>query len=102
MNTNTEVTNESIERKDAKVLLDEANESKITFTDKVIFSNGRDKAEISVVSEANPEGGKIYKSILDISNTNNIDIGQLKSPISPLSKEEFQRLLITTGATLLN
>lgn len=99
---NTEVTNESIERKDAKVLLDEANESKITFTDKVVFSNGRDKAEISVVSEAKPEGGKDYKSILDISNTNNIDIGELKAPISSINKEEFQRLLISTGATLLN
>lgn len=97
---NTEVTNESIERKDVKVLLDNNSESKITFTDKVVFSNGKDKAEISVVSEAKPEGGKIYKSILDISNTNNIDIGELKSPIVSLDKEAFQRLLISTSATL--
>lgn len=99
---NTKVTNESIERKDAKVLLeDNAGKSKITFTDKVIFSNGRNKAEISVDSETTPEGNKKYISILDISNTNNIDIGELKSKYITLDKENFQDLLQSTGAVLL-
>lgn len=99
---NTKVTNESIERKDAKVLLeDNDGKSKITFTDKIIFSNGRDKAKISVDFETTPEGRKKYISILDVSNTNKVDMEQLKSKYIILDKEKFQKLLQSTGAELL-
>lgn len=92
---NTEITNESIEHENTKVLLDDSSESKITFTDKIIFTNGKSKAEISVVSE----GGGKYKSRLDIANTNNVNTGELNGSLMNLSKETFKRMMIATDAT---
>jgi len=96
---NTEVTNESVERKDAKILLDNANESKITFTDKVIFSVGENPSNKSTTISVENEGNGVYKSVLNIYDSDNVNIEELNNDI--LNEQElFERVLVSTGATL--
>lgn len=96
---NTEITNESIKRKDAKVLLDEANESKITFTDKVIFSVEGSSSNKSTTISVENEGNGVYKSVINIYDSDNINIKELNNEI--LNEQElFERVLVSTGATL--